>query len=265
LTDKLEVLWDHGLADILFPVHGTRDYHNQVTGTQKRDGYARLWSALEKCTEANFQFRTNTVLTENFKTLPALAAELTRVSPYISNFINFNPHSEWVVEDKPFQAKVSEIAPYLMSAIDTLVEHGTAVNVRYFPFCVLKDYEKHIVNYQQVMYDPYEWDYSVDKTHDACTAKAEEFTEKFCVYTPKCHECNAVGVACPGLNKVYYETFGDGELKPYKEEINGAFHWRRHADSRQLYTFVGANHEWQTERKRRGGLAESVHGVTVAG
>jgi len=251
IEHKLEGLWDAGLSDILFSIHGTRDYHNKVTGTEKRDGYARLWRSLEKCTESGFKFRTNTVLTENFTTLPALANELVKVKPYISNFINFNPYNEWNCEDKPFQAKVSDIAPYLMTAIDTLVESGTMVNVRYFPLCVLKDYERHVVHYPQVMFDPYEWDYGhTPKTPESYAARGEKFVDEMCVYTSKCHECSAVGGACPGLNRIYYETFGEGELEPYTERIDGAFHWRKNAEQGQLYNYVGANAGWLQRRAK---------------
>ena len=251
VKDKLENLWDHGLSDILFSVHGTKEYHEQVTGTVSRNGYDRLFSAMEKCRDSGFKFRTNTVLTENYETLPDLARELVKVKPLISNFINFNPYYEWKDKDKEFQAKVGTIAPYLGKAIDILTEAGTAVNVRYFPFCVLKGYEKHIVNMPQVGFDPYEWDYNcMPKTPERFDAMGDELADKTCIHTMKCLECGIAGTVCTGANRSYIETFGDDELEPYLEgEINDKFHFRKEADPKQLYNYLGPNFGFIVKRE----------------
>lgn len=252
VEEKLEDLWDHGLSDILFSVHGQKEYHEKVTGTQSRNGSDRLYSAMRKCSEAGFAFRTNTVLTENYKELPAMARELTKVKPLISNFINFNPYYEWGCKEKPeFQAKVSDIAPYLEEAIDILVANGTSVNVRYFPICVMRGYERHNVGMAQVMTDPYEWDYNVmPKTTERYHAYGQELADRACAFGDACAKCGAAGTACLGVNKVYLETYGDGELKPYEEEISDRFHWRRHASKTQLENYVGPNYRWLIERAR---------------
>jgi len=253
LKDKLEGAWDRGLTDILFSVHGLQDYHNAVTNTEGKDGFSRLYGAIDKCAEEGFKFRTNTVLTENFSSLPVLAMSFAERQPLISNFINFNPYYGWEDADKPFQAKISDIAPSLKDTIDILVEGGTAVNVRYMPFCQMKGYEKHLVHMYQVMFDPYEWDYGVPKGKLAFEAHGALLAERTCAFSARCGECSIAGTICPGVNKAYLRAFGDGELMPYKEDIpNDKFHWRRTADPAQLYNYVGPNFHWlQSWRHKR--------------
>ena len=67
------------------------------------------------------------MLTENYESLPSLAKELVKVKPIISNFINFNPYRDWGTEEKPFQAKVGMIAPYLGKAIGILTDAGIKI------------------------------------------------------------------------------------------------------------------------------------------
>lgn len=245
LAPMLPTLWDAGLSDILFSVHGGEAAHNWWT--QTKDGYAKQKAAIEKCASAGFGFRTNTVLHAGYKTLPAMAVELARVRPYISNFINFNPYYEWADKEKPFQARVSEIAPYLREAIDILTNSGTMVNVRYFPFCTLKGYEKHFVDMSQVMFDPYEWDYGVTpKTVERYNQYGVELAKGTRAYADKCADCAIGGTVCYGINAVYLDTFGDSELQPYEGgRILDRFHFRRHAEPGQLYTFIGHNYEWR--------------------
>jgi hypothetical protein len=181
-----------------------------------------------------------------------MAKDLARVQPYISNFINFNPYYEWENEDHPFQAKVSDIAPYLKRAIDILTIAGTMVNVRYFPFCVLKGYEKHIVDMPQVMFDPYEWDYSVTpKTTERYKAYGVELASRTRAYTPKCESCAIAGSVCYGANPTYIKEYGDEELKPYYGEVvSDPFHFRRYAEPGQLWTQVGHNFDWVQHRAK---------------
>jgi len=249
LKDKLENLWEHGLQDILFSAHGKPEDHNEVTGTEKRDGFARMFGAMQKCRDAGFRFRTNTVLTKTHPGLPELAGILTDVKPYIANFINFNPYHEWADADKPFMAKVTDIAPDLKRAIDRLTATGTMVNVRYFPFCALKGYEKHIVNMYQVMFDPYEWSYGVcPKTPEEYSRHGELLTDRTSLFSVKCLDCALVGTVCNGVNKVYLEQFGDDELQPYNGgKIHDKFYFRRNAGQGQLYTYVGHNYHWWSD------------------
>jgi len=254
VEEKLDNLWDHGLQDILFSIHGDRAAHNDYTGTAERDGYKRLFGAMHKCKREGFKFRTNTVLTNYHDSFPQMAEDLAVVKPYISNFINFNPYHEWADQEKPNMARVSDIKHDLTKAIDILVDAGTMVNVRYVPFCMLKGYEKHIVNMFQVMFDPYEWSYGVNKTVADHVTHGEQLAVQTSGYSLKCDGCSIMGTVCNGPNKVYLESFGDEELEPYEgEQIEDRFHFRRQAEPGQLHTYLGHNFFWWQERRRKMG------------
>ena len=246
LEKKLPMLWDRGLSDILFSVHGDEKDHNHYTDTEKRGGYKRLFGAIDKCAEEGFKFRTNTVLTSYHKSLPQMARDLAKRKPFISNMINFNPYREWAKEEKPFMSKLGDIAPYLGEAIDILTNAGTAVNVRYFPFCALKGHEEKIVNMYQNPYDPYEWDCGMmPRTPEAFDKLGTAHAKNTCAFSSKCLECGIAGTVCSGVNVVYLETFGDGELEPYTDiRTNDKFYFRKHAEPKQLYSYLGPNFDW---------------------
>ena len=150
-----------GLEDLLISIHGTQEDHDKAVG--KSDAFKRVCETIETLKNINFTFRTNTTITQhNFRNLPKLAKFLKRIEPRIANFIIFNPHEGtlWARQfNVKFQVKYTEIAPYLKEAIDIMMRNGIWVNVRYFPVCLLRGYEKHICNFHQWQYDPYEWEY----------------------------------------------------------------------------------------------------------
>jgi MoaA/NifB/PqqE/SkfB family radical SAM enzyme len=251
IEPMLEDLWAAGLDDILFSVHGDEADHNRLTRTT--EGFGKLWRAMTKCAEQGFAFRTNTVLVDNYKGLPALARKLARLRPFISNFINFQASWEWAEKPEgeiPFQARVSSIAPYLREAIDILTSAGTCVNVRYFPFCLLKGHEPLVVNDAQVMSDPFEWDYDVmPKTFDRYHQAGLDMAAKKYAAADSCGDCAVFGSICQGPHKQYLERFGGEELEPYDGAwINDPLHFRAQADPRQLFNLVGINWGWHYER-----------------
>jgi len=248
IEPKLDEFWDAGLEDILFSIHGSEDIHNKVTKT--KNGFAKVNKAIEKCNSNNFKFRTNTVLTSNFEDLIELAKYFAKVKPLISNFINFNPYNEWSHLDKQdFQGRNSQIAFYLKEAIDILTSAGVMVNVRYFPMCLLKGYEKHICNIPQVMHDGYEWDYSIlPKEFSPYLEYSKWLSDRTNIFAPKCLECSIKKV-CGGLNSGYYKNIGDSEVNPYSgKELSDQLHYRVKVPSRQLNTYVGHNYWWCKER-----------------
>jgi len=251
IEPMLDALWNAGLDDILFSVHGDEADHNRLTRTEA--GFGKLWRAMTKCAEQGFAFRTNTVLVDNFKGLPALAKRLARIKPLISNFINFQASWEWADKSEgemPFQVRMSEVAPYLREAIDILTSAGTCVNVRYFPFCLLKGYEPHVCNDAQVMFDPFEWDYDIlPKTSECYKRTGQEMAARKYAATPACGECALHPAVCQGPHRQYAERFGGDELQTYSgNRIADPLHFRAQADPRQLYNLMGINWEWLRER-----------------
>jgi MoaA/NifB/PqqE/SkfB family radical SAM enzyme len=151
-----------GLEDLLISIHGLEEEHNEMVGTP--NAFKNIMKTIEILKKLNFSFRTNTTITKrNYKNLLKIAELFKQIKPRIVNFIIFNPHEGtlWATKiNVKFQPKHSEIAPYLKEAIDYLMQNNIWVNVRYFPLCFMVGYEKHVCNFHQWQYDPYEWEYT---------------------------------------------------------------------------------------------------------
>jgi MoaA/NifB/PqqE/SkfB family radical SAM enzyme len=154
-----------GLEDLLISIQGINDVHNKAVGY--KGAFQKVLKTIEMLKDLKFSFRINTtIISYNYKLLPKMASFFVKIGPRIVNFIAFNPHERggWAKKMPPFQVKYSEIAPYLKEAIDVLMTNQIWVNVRYFPLCVLNGYEKHVCNFCQWQYDPYEWRNIIPKT-----------------------------------------------------------------------------------------------------
>ena len=166
-----------GLDDAIISLHNTGKKHDKAVG---RQGAGRkLFESVGVLKKYGTSFRTNTTITsQNYKSLPAISKELVKLGPKMVNFIVFNPCRESVWsrnKNVAFQARYGEIAPYLKEAIDELSGRNIWANVRYMPLCVMRGYEKHVCNFKQLIYDPYEWTpvptYSINRDSQAELAK----------------------------------------------------------------------------------------------
>ena len=226
-----------GLDDALISIHGYGSDYDRCVGL---DGaYKKLQKTIDAFKQSNFTFRTNTTLLKyNYENLPALADVLIEMRPRITNFIAFNPHegTAWAkIKDIPCQARYSDIAPYLKKSIDKLINSGIWANIRYFPLCILEGYEKHVCNFHQWQWDPYEWVYCIPpdkKRHVLIKAKKESLfgntdEDKIHLWIAKhescggnifldgCKKCKNY-LICDGIYPQYYKRFGGNEFKPIK-------------------------------------------------
>ena len=220
--DFCKSLKEAGIKDFLISCHGTESIHDKLIGT-KKPGYKSMRKGMENLNNLGIPFRTNTVITkQNYKTLPDLAQELIDVSPTVCNFISFNPFQSWRNKDEiSFQARHSDIAPYMKEAVKKMEEENIEVNVRYFPFCQLKGFEKNIMNYPQLSYDKWEWEFSSQiggskYTHEyQYLARAKRIQNDLYKKSKKCLRCS-LRFICDGFTKEYVNNIGFGEEKPYE-------------------------------------------------
>jgi MoaA/NifB/PqqE/SkfB family radical SAM enzyme len=252
LPNVVEELIHNGLDDLLLSIEGVGEIHDKAIGV--KGAFQKTLETIDVIKKENFSFRTNTVMTKvNMKNLPTLAEFLSKVEPKIVNFISFNPHegTEWSKQDNiEFQAKYSEIAPYLKKAIDILNENGIWANVRYFPLCILRGYEKHVCNFRQNQYDPYEWNLveGFELTHEEMRELIQKAIneriyghndeEKLLNYLVSrmlrgnvmasfCRSCVNF-LICDGLYSQYARRFGFQELNPIEGDffIRDPIHYR---------------------------------------
>ena len=162
MVDIIAELIDNGLEDLLISVHGYGSYHNQIVGV--KNAFDKITKTINYLGDRKFKFRINTVLTKySCESILELKDFYIKCSPRIVNFISFNPYEGSLWSDKhkiDFQVSYSTQALAVKSIIDELGRAGIWVNVRYFPLCLMRGYEKHVCNFLQLPYDPYEWEYT---------------------------------------------------------------------------------------------------------
>ncbi len=233
--DRVIQFKDHGVHDLLCSVHALNSSYNDLV--QSRHGWENLTKGIENITKHGIPWRANCTMTRlNMGQLKDIAQWVKDRMCRIINFINFNPFEEWQSKmDIDFQARHSEISPYLIEALEHCDRIGLEANVRYFPFCHMKGHEEKCINFQQLSYDPNEWDFCSwyapetrapsDKLPDSVrmAASSEEELHQFIAQSQKkslyvqdgpCLKCSHF-VICDGFTKQYHSRYGNNEASPY--------------------------------------------------
>lgn len=145
-----------GLNDILFSLHGTEYLHDFITGVEGLFG-----KAVRGIINANLNglsTRVNTVIIKNnYRNLNMLAKELNELNLVQWNMIIYKMQYECGDPEKDNFVSHVKSSSRIKQAIDTATRGVKIINVRYIPMCFMRGYEKHVTNYNQKKYDPYEW------------------------------------------------------------------------------------------------------------
>jgi MoaA/NifB/PqqE/SkfB family radical SAM enzyme len=159
--ELIKDLKEAGIDDFLVSIHGTNKIHNRMSDNTK--AHAKVLQFIEELSKFNIPYRINCVVTKwNMENLPDFAKEILtwNYRPKMLNLILFNPHPGTLWSDKinvEFQAKYSEASVWIKQFID-IVNEEIWTNVRYIPLCFMKNYEHHVTNFLQNIYEPYEWE-----------------------------------------------------------------------------------------------------------
>lgn len=220
----LEKLKEAGVEDFLVSVHGIQETADRIFNVGKKGLFDRQLRAIDNIKESGIRFRVNTTLIQwNKEELEEIAGLAVEKGALVLNFIMFNPHFAWAKRREiEFQARYSEIAPFLRKAIDICECNGVEANVRYFPFCQLKGYEKNIYNCTQLPYDHHEWDYNswhdLGAEHlgkDWYYVEGKRQAERNgSVKGEKCVSC-AFRNICDGFHGQYVYRYSFDEADPY--------------------------------------------------
>ncbi len=154
---------DAGVRDYLISVQGLGDVHDGLVGCP--GAHRRQMTAIGNLRRVGSPFRFNVVMSKPaVPQLPDIARLAISTGALVVNFITFNPFADQSGAGHRCSDNVprySEVRPFLTEAIDLLEEAGIETNVRYFPFCMVEErHRKNIYNFQQLSYDPHEWDFA---------------------------------------------------------------------------------------------------------
>jgi MoaA/NifB/PqqE/SkfB family radical SAM enzyme len=213
---KTQSIIDSGIDDWLISRHGLEKTHNFLTNT--KNGYNKQIRFIEQLVKNHQTFRFNIVISKyNQNELYDIVHELLWMGIRIVNFINFNPHTDWMSKDievKEVMANLRIVENNLNLVIKFLEDQRIGVNVRYYPMCrILAKYRRCICNDLHVSFDPYEWDYPKNpKTFEHYYKySVNELSNKIEEKEKPCWECDLQWI-CGGINKTFHK---------YSNEIYG--------------------------------------------
>jgi uncharacterized Fe-S cluster-containing radical SAM superfamily protein len=159
--ERCQQLKASGIRDLLISVQGLGSVYDEIVGLP--GGSVKQAQALENCIALGIPFRFNCVL--SLKALPQYA-DIARLAVSTGalavNFLAFNPFEDQATGHRSTVnvPRYSDVAVELNKALDVLADAGVEANVRYFPICMVEDrHRKSVYNFQQLPYDPHEWDY----------------------------------------------------------------------------------------------------------
>jgi MoaA/NifB/PqqE/SkfB family radical SAM enzyme len=163
LSDRKRALGfkEAGINDFLVSIHAIGETYNRIVG--HKNGSLKQMEALKVLQELEIPFRLNCTMTKEvvnqFSDIATLAIE---TGCKAVNFIAFNPFADQKGNrDSTDVPNYTSIKEPLEKAIDMLENADIETNIRYFPLCMVN--EKHLknsYNFQQLSYDPHEWDYN---------------------------------------------------------------------------------------------------------
>lgn len=192
-TDYADRLVDAGIDEFFVSVAGsdaaTHDAITQVPGSWDRmmAGLAHLDA------HEHVKIITNSVVTtRSFRLLPGMVAALAHLDRLVQmEFWTFFPMAR--TDDLKLAAKVTEIRPYLLRAIEECRRAGRFVEVKNFPECLMGPYRDALVNAQPTLViDPEFW---------------TEFDRNEFHQCP--HRAGCASTECLGLTTAYIARHGD--------------------------------------------------------
>lgn len=236
--DRAEAYGRAGIYDFLVSIHGVGETVSMIHG-RGTSNFERQMQALDNLRALGIPFRFNvTMIRDNLAQLEAIAQLAGEKGARVVNFLTFNPYFEWGRDfEIEFQARHSEIAPYLTIAIDKCSELGVEANVRYMPLCQLPGYEQHAYTGFQLPYDPHEWDYNswYDAGHAGTpsaawywdASKRQQARHNY-LHVAACDDC-ALRSICDGFHAQYVARWGGSAAVPYTgQAVTDPCHFVQH-------------------------------------
>jgi MoaA/NifB/PqqE/SkfB family radical SAM enzyme len=225
LIDKVD-LWR-------FSMHNMEEIHDKVVGVEgARIKQLRFITAVQDHIVSNKSesvgFHVNMVLCKQTQyDLEVFATWLLRIAHVKQfNIINFLPHYEWgkLENTKRMVADLREVEPHLNAMFDILEDAGVGCNIRYYPMCrIREDLRRTVCNDLQVMFDPWEWDYSfAPKTFAVYKDAGEGISEANECKGDPCDRCD-IHKVCGGISKPLHAATNKGLVDPITNILESSF------------------------------------------
>lgn len=215
---------DAGLNEILFSLH----HHDEISHvglTGVKTSFSRLMRAMENAHNLGIKIRINTtVYSGNYKTLPQIALVAMQFDPLCYNFLPLNNFGFLPKDRSSLFVDYNKVSPYMFEAYDIL-SSISYVTTRYFPFCMLKNYEKHICSWFQLPFDIYDWNPSlldlatnnipsINNKREHCFKRSDFYRRAFNRKSKECTKCKLF-LICDGVEHRLADRV---RVNPYPKE-----------------------------------------------
>lgn len=213
-----------GLNEVVLSIHGPNALiHDTVTGIP--GSFAKVLKAAENAKSLGILLRLNTTVSpRNQEYLPEHAVLAKEIGPTCQNFLSLNFWED--NEDYNGRLNFGLASEGLREAFSCLEDVIPYLTARYWPFCCLRGFERHVLGIYQHIYDPFDWNVELDELPVIGDWVGTEFGETTYThanasrdnqyYKPKaCLGCALVYI-CDGVMKQFSSP---NFISPYKGDL----------------------------------------------
>lgn len=197
-----KMYYEWGLDHLHVSSHGFG--HTLASVADRKDAGERQLKTKEWLSREQLPWRTNFTMQEaNYRDMADTLERDADFGSFHSVMLGFLPHYEWGDPKKTAEVGVHPelLRPHVEEAARRMTRRGQLFTIRYHPFCHLDPvFWKHVVNTRYVLFDPWEWNYSLQADDvPALWRDAMKMGEGNRTTDP-CNRCTALR-HCGGWNK----------------------------------------------------------------
>lgn len=215
-VDRYRNLREIGLDHLHISSHGTGDTLDVITGDSH--AWARQQELKKWLHSTGWPYRTNISLQQaNYRELmPIIENDLAHGAMHIV-LLGFLPHYENARRVCEVAVHPAELRRHVEHAAVRLEGSGVLWTLRYHPLCHLSpEWWPHVTNARHVLYDPWEWNCSLNIQDSARLATDALQLGNSVACEHPCSQCIARR-HCGGWNRTYAAAFDGAGLKPIVE------------------------------------------------
>ncbi len=220
----LEKCKQAGLQEVLFSLHGYDNIsHDKIV--HHKTAFDKIIKSIINCNELGIEVRLNCTIDNTFNEKKYL--ELLNKLRFTQ--LNLLPLNYWDDASSKKSIDYKLIGNKAKYIIDNLL--NIECNVRYIPFCFMKEYEKNVVGVFQHIYDLKDWNLHAYDLPDTKLTKNKMFEaatkNRIASFTKplSCKDCSMAYI-CDGIEP---QNLDDNKLEPYKgNKQPNVLYWRQH-------------------------------------
>lgn len=191
-AESIKAFLDAGVEHFLCSVNAIGKVYNKLSGNDK--AWGKMQSALNNFKSMGVSFKVNCwLVVDNIW-------QLSDIVNYTADRGAMSINFSVPIGSYDTQARLSEISPALIGALELCDSRGVECSVKHMPFCFLRGHFDKCYNSQQSQHD-----------HGHCVNSVDD--SSLYERSSRCGEC-ALSAICDGLSKQYIDRFGDSELSP---------------------------------------------------